>query len=289
MHLLGLTFNQLNHSVRDAAEGNSIRNAVCQRHHQQGKEGGNGNLYILPFNLFNGTGHHHTHHNENWSGGGAGNKPQQRHGKDRQHKAGRSGQAGKTGSSSFGDSGAGFHISGDGGGTQHSAGGGGNGVRQQRPVCIGQVAFFIQESALAGRAHQGANGIEHVHHGQGEQYGNNGEDEHAHALAGAEQLAESGEALAEGGAQIQVEIESHVRGHADVKAHGVLHHSADRGGPQDADKQSAFDLPHHQSNGENEADHRQNDMGIVKFVQRHKGALAGSDDPGVFQADKGDK
>ena len=288
MHLAGLATDDLDHGVGNAAESDTVGNAVAEGHHYQGEESGDGDLNVRPVDFLQGTAHHNAYDHQDRSGSAGRHKAQQRHRHNSDQEADTSGQAGQTGLTAFRDTRAGFHIGGNGGGTQNSARGGGDGIGQQSAVRSGQVAVLIQEAALAGSAYQSTDSIEHIHHGQRQQHRNDREDHDADAFAGAEQLTEAIGKSACGG-EIKVKGEGYLLGHTNIEAQRVLHDGADHRSNDDTDQQAALNLPNHQRDGDDQADHRQDHGRIVEGSQSDRSRFAGNYDSGVFKADESDK
>ena len=64
--------------VGDDTQQDTVGNAVGQRHHDDGDEGGNGLAIVVPVDALDGRHHHHAHDDEGGSGSGAGNGQEQR-------------------------------------------------------------------------------------------------------------------------------------------------------------------------------------------------------------------
>ena len=71
--------------------------------------------------------------------------------------------------------GGGLHEGGDGGGAGAGAGHSADGVGQEGFLHVGHVAVLIHHAGPGGGAHQGADGIEHVDHAEGDDEGDGGE------------------------------------------------------------------------------------------------------------------
>src|SRR5699024_8840900 len=93
-------------------------------------------------------------------------------------------QGGKTGAAALGDAGGGLHEGGDGGGTADGAHAGGDGVGHHGLVHVGHFAFFREHIAGGAGAVEGAQGVEHIDHAEGQHGGDEHDDEAAHAVGG---------------------------------------------------------------------------------------------------------
>ena len=267
MNLFELAANHLDEGVADAAKGNAFRNAVSEGHHGDGQECGDGDFHIVPVHILHAAHHHHAHDDQHRGSGCAGDKAQEGGKENGDDKAHGSCHAGEAGAAASGNTGAGFHKGGNGGSTHDGTGGSGDGVCQHGAACVGQLAFLGQETGFSGGTVQCAHSVKHIHHGQGNQNGDQGEDGHACALFQVQQLAEALGELAEGGSKRRELAQRDGLRQTHGQAQCILHESAHDGGEDDADKQAALDVPYHQYNGDNQADNSQQHHRVGKITQ----------------------
>ena len=306
--LLDLAGEDLHEHIGDQAEGDTIGDVVGQGHERHGDKAGHGSGGIVPGDVADVGHHQHAHINQGRGAGVGGDQlghGGEEHGDEEHH---RSSHRGKTGAAALGHAGRGLHEGGDGGGAADSAGAGSAGISQHGPVHIGNVAVLIQHVAGRAGAVQGAQGVEHIHHAEGQHGGQQHHHESAGAVggneggevkAGLEHRAEGlGAEIAEGAEEVGGQVGGDGRGieagNGD-QTHHIIHH----GSAQDAPQHRTADLLlAHGADGEHgqQSDQHGEDGGPglfagehVEGVQVHAGGGIVDHDAGILQADEGDE
>ncbi len=182
LDLLELAGEGVDDNVGDHTEGNTVGNVVGEGHQSHGQEGGNCGAGIAPFDVLDSADHEDAYIDQGGGGCTAWNHSgyrSQEHGDEEEQCGEHSGQAG---SAALCNACRGFNEGGDSGGTADSTGAGGDSVSQHGAIHVGDVAVLVYQTANGAGSVEGAQGIEHIHHTEGEGGGCDGNNEVAHAV-----------------------------------------------------------------------------------------------------------
>ena len=285
MHFLELGSCELYDNVGEEAERDTVGDGVEERHTHNGEEAGERDFEVTPVNVLERGAHHNADDNQHGRGRRGGNKTEQRREHQRKREAKTGDGGGQTGSAACRDTGGRFNISSDGRGTKHSACGGRNGVGEHRSLDFGKIAVLIEIACLVGGADEGADGVKHIDHQQGDEHSDDRSDRRG------EQLGEADKALAEH-REVHLRYPTGGSGDAHRNIKRELANIADNGGDDHADKNRTGHLLDNQDR-HNDQSHKSENNGRLRKagkVNRSRSALVLTDhDTGVGEADQRDK
>lgn len=171
--VLDLARAELDERVRDEARRDTVRDGIGEAHHRNGEERGDSRRRILPVDARNVAHHQHADIQQSARRCAAGNERRdgaEEHGDCKQNGNDESREAR---SAAFRNARGGFDEGRDRGGTADRARAGSDGVAQERLLDIFDLTRIVEQTALLARrlagAHQRADGIEHVDHGERDQ------------------------------------------------------------------------------------------------------------------------
>ena len=216
--------------------------------------------------------HEEAHQDQGRGGGGArnhGEKGREKQGDKEQRGHGECRQAGP---STLGDTRGAFHIGGHRAGAHHGAEGGADGITEEGRFGAGDIALVVEHSGLGGDAHQGTDGVEQVHEQKGQEH-----DGHVHG----EDLGKV--ELPEDGRQGRWGADGCAVGKG-----GDTGGNAEDGRGKNTDQQGALYPGGQKRPGNDDAD-KGDERGGGDVAETHQDGVVVDDDPGVLQADEGDK
>ncbi len=283
--------------VGDDSKGDPFRNAVGERHGDDGDIGRDGFAQIAHVDLGHGGEHQEPYDDQGRGGGESGDGHEEggeEQGEQEQHGHG---DGGESSASSFRNPGGTFYEGGDGTGTQESPGAGGTGIGHQGSFDVGQLALFVQHVALGGDPDEGAQGIKGIHEQEGEDDGEEVQAQHMGEIQFQEQgsRADGGKGSQPAG-QVGENAEGPQFRIGYIQAGGFTDHAQDPGA-QDAEEDVPPDVFDDQEGGEQDPQHgdEHGDPHAMEGAVGHsfgegiEGDLrsrVGHDDPGVQQTDE---
>ena len=197
--LPGLAREQLDAGEGDQRQTDAVADGAGNGHGQQHDRHGQQLGQVVKVDLLQVAEHQNTHIDQGGGGGRGGDQSGDGREEDAQQEENAGGDGRQTGATAGGDAGGGFHKGGDGGGAGEGTGHGADGVGQQGFLHLGHPALLVQHAGLGGRAHQRADGVEHINDAEGDDQRHNGEPADG-GEAGKIQLEQGGlRHVAEGG------------------------------------------------------------------------------------------
>ena len=291
MDLARFLLADANDAVGNKAKGNTVGNAVAQRHEQSCEERGNRFGEVLPVDFLECGGHHHAYHDQSRSGSRHGNRAD-KGGKERADgKADRDNNAGQAGASARADTGSALHEGGGVGRSEDRADGGSRSVRKQSLVHFGLEAgagihrlliLRAEDTRTASGSDEGSDGVK----GIGNAEGKNGDENQRQLRQIRKQgrKAFRGEDRTEGGRKSRAGVREAHR----LSRGGNAHGDTDDRGHNDTDQDRALHIADKKHDGQHQADQEQPENRLVQRCDRRNAGFK-ADDAHVQKADVCDK
>ena len=174
-NVLGFAGEYLNDGVGNEAETDAVADGAGDRHADEHDRGGQTLRHIIEVDFLQAAEHQQTDVDQRGGGRSGGDyrgDGRDEHAGEEQHTGGQCGQA----SAAAGlDAGSGLDEGGDGGGAGQCAGDGADGVGQKGFLHLGHVAVLVDHARTGRGADEGADGVEHVDHAEGDDESGHGE------------------------------------------------------------------------------------------------------------------
>ena len=179
-HVLGLAGEHLDEGVGDEAEADGVADGAGDRHTDEHDRHGQHLVHIAEVHILEALEHQNADIDERSGGRSAGNDGgdgREEHAGEEQH---RRSERGKSRAAARFHAGGGLNEGRDGRGAGAGARDRTDGVGEQGFLHVGHVALFIDHAGAGGRADEGADGVEHVDHAEGDDESDGGEPADVH-------------------------------------------------------------------------------------------------------------
>ena len=178
--LFPLAGAQLDAAVGDERQADAVADGAGDRHGQQHDGHGKQLGHVGEIDVLEVAEHEDTHIDQSGGGGRRGDDGRHRGDEHTGQEEDAGGEGGQAGAAARLHAGGRFHKGGDGARAGEGACHGADGVGQQGLAHLGHIPVFVQHPGAGGRAHQGADGVEHINDAEGddERHGGKGPDVH---------------------------------------------------------------------------------------------------------------
>ena len=174
-NLLGLAGEHLDDGVGDQAQADGVADGAGNGHSNEHHGNGDHLVHVAEVHVLQAHKHQHAHVDQGGGGGCRGDDGRNGGNEDAGQEEDPGGEGGEAGTASGLYTGGGFYKGGDGGGAGagpcHSA----KRIGEQGLLHVGHIAVLVHHPGPGGGANQGADGVEHIDHAEGNDQSNGGE------------------------------------------------------------------------------------------------------------------